>query len=89
MVSLHQITPGATVAPGLQSPFGHQLVESPLQGPLGESQVGIRKQFFYGRAGRSRRDDAVQLVELPGWNLKWHDLGFLWHGLLLLRQILY
>jgi|688.fasta_scaffold392155_2 hypothetical protein len=68
-----KITPGAPLAFGREAVFRDELVEPPLQGALGESECGYCEQFFDGRAGWSRRDDAVQMIQFLGWNLKWHD----------------
>jgi hypothetical protein len=74
-----EVTPGASLAFGSESIFGDELVEPPLQGALGESKGGNCQQLFNGRAGRARRDDAEQMIEFVGWNLKWHDLRLKWH----------
>lgn len=68
-----KITPSASLAFGCESVFRDELVESPLQGALGVAEGGYCEQLFDGRAGRTRRDDAVQMIKFLGWNFKWHD----------------
>lgn len=68
-----KVAPGASLAFGSESVSGDKLVEPPLQGAFGESKFGNCEELFEGRAQRPRSDDALQMIQFLGWNLKWHD----------------
>jgi hypothetical protein len=86
-VSWGKVTSGTPLALWFETVFGHELVQPPLQSAFGVSKFWVRKQFFYGCAVQSCRNNTKQIGELLIWNLKWHDFWPLWHELNHPRQI--